>query len=277
MLQINATDPMEMQVLVSKKGTKVVTATNLHQVLDLPNHHFATNVRKWLNDIYEFRDGIRSPIRMRDYAVRKNKENPILDDYYLSVEFAKLIALNSRSKVKQKCAKWLYAMEDPAENAEVLTKDQVLAVMEITKAMGLVSCQEASERRHMEVYSERNGGNAGNWWKHRAEVLGYSLDHLRRKVKRLGKQLKGQSQRQLLMQVDKYEMVRAGVIDLFMAMGKNERYARKMGDLAKIFARELKVDIHDDRESGSAFTPQVNQQLVNEVKTVQRGGILGLW
>jgi len=37
------------------------------------------------------------------------------------------------------------------------------------------------------------------------------------------------------------------------------------------------VDIHDDRESGSAFTPQVNQQLVNEVKTVQRGGILGLW
>ena len=134
---------MELQLLVSKKGTKVVTATNLHMVLELPNHHYATNVRKWLNDIYEFKDGIRKPIRMTDYASRKNKDNPITDDYYISVELAKLITLNSRSKVKQKYAKWLFSLEDQVENAELLTKDQVLAVLELTRAMGLVSCQEA--------------------------------------------------------------------------------------------------------------------------------------
>ena len=35
----------------------------------------------------------------------------------------------------------------------------------------------------------------------------------------------------MLMQVDKYEMIRTGVIDLFIAMGKTERYARNLGDL----------------------------------------------
>lgn len=268
---------MELQVLVSKKGTKVVTATNLHQVLQLPNHHYATNVRKWFNDVYEFKDGIRKPVKLRDFADRKHNGTPLVDDYYLSVELAKLITLNSRSKVKQKYAKWLFSLEDQLENAELLTKEQVLAVLELTRAMGLVSCQEASERRHLELYAERNGGNASNWWQHRSEILGYSVDRLRDRMKQLGKSIKGKSQRHMLMHIDKYEMVRAGVIDLFMAMGKSDRYARNLGDLAKIFARELGVEIFDDRESADAFAPKVDPDLVNEVKAFERKGLLSLW
>ncbi len=268
---------MELQVLVSKKGTKVVTATNLHQVLQLPNHHYATNVRKWLNDVYEFKDGIRKPVKLRDFADRRNSGASIVDDYYLSVELAKLITLNSRSKVKQKYAKWLFSLEDQVENAELLTKEQVLAVLELTRAMGLVSCQEASERRHLEVYSERNGGKASNWWKHRSAVLGYSVDRLRERMKQVGKSIRGKSQRQMLMHVDKYEMIRTGVIDLFMALGKSDRYARNLGDLAKIFARELGVEIFDDRESADAFAPKVDPKLVHQVKAFERNGLLGLW
>ena len=268
---------MELQVLVSKKGTKVVLATNLHMVLELPNHHYTANVRKWLNDIYEFKDGIRKPVRLRDYANRRNRDNHIVDDYYLSVELAKLITLNSRSKVKQKYAKWLFSLEDQVENAELLTKDQVLAVLELTRAMGLVSCQEASERRHLEVYTDRNGGSASNWWKHRSEVLGYSMEKLRDKLRHVGRNIKGKSQRQMLMQVDKYEMIRTGIIDLFMALGKSERYARNLGDLAKIFAKELNVDIFDDRNDGSTFAPEVNENLVREVKSFERGNLLSLW
>jgi len=270
---------MELQILVSKKGTKVVTATNLHMVLELPNHHYATNVRRWLNDIYEFGDGIRKPVRLRDYATRRNKENPIVDDYYLSVELAKLITLNSRSRVKQKYANWLRSMEEKAANAELLTKEQIRAVLELTKAMGLVSCQEASERRHLEVYAARNGGKASNWWRHRAEVLGYSVETLREKFREVSRrQLRGKSRRQLLMQVDKYEMIRAGIIDLFMALGKSEAYARNVGDLAKLFAKECRVDVFDDRQPAAAnFAPQVNQQLVREVKTMETGGVLSLW
>ena len=92
---------MELEVLVSKKGTKVVRATNLHLALQLPNHQYATNIKKWINEVYEFKDDIRKPLRLKDFSKRVNKDNPIIDDYYISVALATLITLNSKSKVKQ--------------------------------------------------------------------------------------------------------------------------------------------------------------------------------
>ena len=270
---------MELQILTSKKGTKVVTATNLHYVLQLPNHHYAANVKKWLNDVYEFKDGIRKPVMLRDFAKRSVKDNPVLQDYYISVELAKLITLNSKSKVKQKYAKWLFSIEDRLENAELLSKDQVMAVLELTKAMGLMSCQEACERQHLKTYEERNSGSAANWWKHRSQILGYSVDRLKKKMKLLGKSSSGKSQRQMLQQLDKHEMVRTGVVDLFMAMGKNERYARNLGDLAKFFAKELKLDIVDDRKGNnlSFSSPNINPDLIHQLKAFKKEGVLALW
>jgi phage anti-repressor protein len=268
---------MKLQVLTSKKGTKVVTASNLHAVLQLANHHFAMNVKKWLNDVYEFRDGIRKPEKMRDFARRKIKDNPILDDYYISVELAKLITLNSRSKVKQKYAKWLYSIEDKAAQEGLLTYDQVVAVMELTKTLGLVSCQEACEQQHLKVYEDRNGGSANNWWSYRASILGYSIDRLKQKMQKAGVSVKGKSARKLLMKSDKYEMIRTGVIDLFMAMGKDDRFARSLGDLAKLFAKELQVEIFDDRGTLPAFSPKVNPEVVKQVKQLEKSGVLGVW
>ena len=47
----------DLQILVSKKGTKVVTATSLYMALQLPDQHYAANIKKWLTDVYEFKDG----------------------------------------------------------------------------------------------------------------------------------------------------------------------------------------------------------------------------
>lgn len=269
---------MELQILVSKKGTKVVTATNLHQVLQLADHHYAANVKKWLTDIYEFKDGIRKPIAMRDFAKRQLRDKHVLKDYYISVELAKMITLSSKSKVKHKYAKWLYLQEDKVEDANLISKDQVKAILELTKAMGLVSCQEACERQHLKTYEERNGGSPNNWWKHRSELLGYSTDRLRKKMKILGKPASGKSQRQMLMQVDKHEMVRTGVIDLFMAIGKSEHYARSLGDLAKFFAKELNINVQDDRSKmATALTPNTNIELINDLKAFNKQGVLSLW
>ncbi|MFQ5448331.1 MAG: hypothetical protein ACE5FF_15505 [Saprospiraceae bacterium] len=267
---------MELQILISKKGTKVVTASNLHVVLELPNQHYAANVRKWLNDVYEFRDGIRKPEGMKDYAKRPVKES-LLDDYYLSVELAKLITLNSKSKVKQKFATWLLNLEDQVENAELLTTGQVLSVLELAKVMGLVSCQAACEKQHLKTYEERNGGSPANWWNFRSNVLGYSSEQLKKAMKRAGKKVAGKSQRQMLMAVDKYEMVRTAVIDMFMAMGKPERYAKNLGDLAKVFAKELNVEIFDDRGTSANFIPTLNAELAQEVKNLDNRRYLQLW
>ena len=268
---------MELQVLISKKGTKVVTATDLYHVLQLPEQHYGTTVKKWIKEVYEFSDGIRRPEAMKDYAVRQRKATAVLKDYYLTVELAKMIALASKSKSKLKYAKWLQSLEDKNEKDALLTKDQVLAVMEITKAMGLISCQESSERQHLKTYEERNSGSAANWWRHRAQILGYSTQKLREQMKHKGKSGKDKSQRNMLMHLDKYEMVRTGVIDLFMAMGKSEGYAKYLGDIAKVFARELKVEIFDDRETVPALSPVVNPAIINEVKDLKKGEVLSLW
>ena len=268
---------MELQVLVSKKGTKVVRASELYQVLELQATQYVRNVKKWLNDVYEFRDGIRKPVKMQDFAGRPTSD-PLLEDYYFSIELAKLITLNSHSRVKQKYARYLFSLEDKVENAELLTKEQVVAVLEMAKAMGLVSCQTASQQRHLETYEQRNGGSAANWWQFRSRLLGYSPDELREKAEKTGKPAKGKSQRQLLMAMDKYEMIRSGVIDLFMGMGKSERYAKNLGDLAKLFAKELRVDIFDDRPGAApSFLPNVNSAVVQEIKGQERGALLALW
>lgn len=264
---------MELQILISKKGTKVVTASNLHQALQLLDHHYSMNVKKWMSDIFEFSDGIRKPVKMQDYAPRPIKDAPLIEDYFLSVEFAKLIVLRSKSKVKLKYAKWLQSLEAADEqHPDLLSHEQVLAVLDLVKVMTSVATQEEYERLHLKLYEQRNNGSASNWWHHRAQILGYSSEELREKVYQIGKQANGKSQRQLLMQVDKYEMIRIGVIDLFMVMDKSEAYARSMGDLAKTFARELQVEIKDDRHAErNLFAPfDDNLQVVHDLKAVER-------
>lgn len=256
---------MELQVLISKKGTKVVTASNLHLALQLNNDHYMTNSKRWLSDIYEFSDGIRRPEKLKDYAPRKLKDQPIMDDYYLSIELAKLITLKSKSKVKHKYAKWLFSMEDKMENGELLTKEQVLSAMELAKAMRLMSNQISSERNHLKKYKQKNGDAANNWWKYRESVLGYSAGELKNRFRLIGENEQGKSQRQMLFKLDKYETIRTGVIDFLMSMGKSNQYACKMGDLAKAFAQEMQLEIYDDRKGDTIFSATVNTNLLEEL------------
>ncbi len=98
---------MELKILESKKGTKVVTASNLHLALGLPNHSYGVNLRRWLRDTYEFSDGIRRPVELRDFGRRPSPISQPVDDYYLSLELAKLISLRTNSKEKLRYARFL--------------------------------------------------------------------------------------------------------------------------------------------------------------------------
>ncbi len=77
----------QLEVFESKKGTKVVAASNLHATLKLPV-------------------SIRRPQPYRDYAKRPRPGEP-LEDFYLTLELAKLIALRTNSKEKLKYARLL--------------------------------------------------------------------------------------------------------------------------------------------------------------------------
>lgn len=261
---------MELEVLVSNKGTKVITATHLYQLLELPVHHYGVLIRRWLKDVYAFRDGIRRAVVMKDYAPRKQKEPQMVEDFYLSLELAKLIALHSRSKVKMKYARRLQELEQEEGSANNLTKEELTGLLELTKAMCLRSCQEAAEQRHLNLFKGRNGGSAANWWTYRAHLLGYAAESLRDQMNAAGMNPKGKTQRQMLQYTDPYELIRTGVIDHFMALGKQKDYARNMGDLSKSLAREMKLGLFDDRLAGNIFAPEINLELVQQVKAMQQ-------
>lgn len=266
---------MEIEVLTSKKGTKVVTATNLYAALQLPRSSYYKQVKRWLKDVYEFQDGIRRPKPMVDFA-KRNVENSPVDDYYLSTEFAKQICLKSTSKFKRKFANELSSLEDRPSTADQLSIDQVLTVLELTKVMGLTSCQAATERGHMKRFLEDNGSAAG-WWDYRSKILGYSPGSVKEMARRALPNAEKQSQKDLLLQLDKYETIRTGVIDLFMALGKHVKYAQKMGDLAKSLARKMEIEVWDDRKTEVAFTATLNEQLVHEIRELKPEKALRLW
>jgi len=94
----------------------------------------------------------------------------------------------------------------------------------------------------------------------------------------IGKTYKGKNIRQMLMKLDKYEVIRMAVIDLFLALGKDEKYAKNIGDLAKFFAKELQVEIWDDRHAAINFASnKVNIDLVQQIKNFNKGGYLSMW
>lgn len=268
---------MELQILVSKKGTKVVTASNLYQALELPTAQYARLVRRGLEDVYEFRDGLRRPVSMQDFAPRPVKDS-LVKDYYFSLELARQWALRTNSKHKAKYARLLLEQDEKAEHGELLSREQLLQVLDLTRVMGLISCQVAAERQHMALYESRNGGDASNWWAHREELTGLRLAELRREVERRGKSSVGKSMRQMLILVDRYEMIRLAIIDLFMAMGKSDRFARSMGDFSKVMAAELEVPILDDRKAlPNAFLPPVDVELARDIQGMDPARLRSLW
>jgi hypothetical protein len=98
---------MELEIMQSRKGTKVVAASQLYTALGLPHLQYATTIRQWLRDLYEFSDGgIRKPQPLRDFAKRPRPNEPV-EDFYITLELAKLVALRSKSKVKLRYARLL--------------------------------------------------------------------------------------------------------------------------------------------------------------------------
>ena len=140
---------MDINIHISKKGTRVVKASELHRALGLNDNHYQTNVRHWLKDIYQFSDGIRRPEGMKDFARDPRSKGKVVPEYYLCHEFGKLIALSSKSKVKQSVATRLSKEEDVYPEHVQLSVTETLELLEQVKALARISCQKAAESRHL--------------------------------------------------------------------------------------------------------------------------------
>lgn len=267
---------MDLSIFQSSKGTKVVLASNLYEVLQLPVHLYNSQIKNWLSDVYNFEDEIRPAQLLKDYSEKKNQLSK-RKDYYLSLELAGMITLRSQSPVKLKLARLIHKWQkNGALTKNKFTKDQVIAVLELTKVMGLVSCQEAIEQK-LQTALFSNPDQYRKWWRFRAGLLGYTVNELQEKMIQIGQSYKGKNLKQMLLKVDKYEIVRMAVIELFMALGNSKAYATDMGDMAKVFAKEIGVEIRDDRKDSLVLTPQrANPELIKQLRAFSRQGTLAL-
>ena len=125
----------------------------------------------------------------------------------------------------------LYKMHD---TGLAFSSDQICALIDISKAMTLVSIQKEVERKHFDIYNDKY-----TWYQYRANLLGYNTDDVIRAMQLINK--KHKSIRTSLIRLDANELVRVGVIDFFRTMGKTEEYSVNVGNLCKGIAGKMEL------------------------------------
>ena len=260
---------MELRILTSKKGTKVVKASELHRALGLNDNHYQANVRHWIKDVYEFTDGIRKPQTMRDYARDPKCKGNVIKEYYFQLEFAKLVALASKSKVKQAVATKLSKEADAYPEHVQLSTAQTLELIEQVKAMARMTCQKAAETRHLAHYTRKRG--SGDYWNHfrREQIVGCTMAELKEQLEIRDIKVSAKSElRDLIALFDPYDVFRIGIIDHYAAQGNSIPYAQQLGNLAKELAKQLRLELVDDRKGDLLFAPVADAEVVQRLQRV---------
>ncbi|MBB4078356.1 hypothetical protein GGR28_000969 [Lewinella aquimaris] len=258
---------MDLTIRVSKKGTRVVKASELHRALGLADHHYQANVRVWIKDVYQFADGIRKPVGMQDYARSTNTKTDVVHEYYFNLELARLVALATKSKVKQAIATKLSKEEQVYPEHVQLTAEQTMELLEQTKAMTRFSCQAAAEERHLKQYTRRTG-SADYWNRYRVDnVVKITVDELRAKLRDRNIPFnRNHRVRELLMRFDPVECIRVGIVDHYAAQGYSIPYALELGKLARELANTMRLEVTDDRQGEGLFTTPADVELIRQLQ-----------
>jgi hypothetical protein len=240
-----------------------IDSIELHnEVLKLDRSNYSKTVKSWFNKDYLFKNEsiIRKPIEEKDFSYLGTKSTggrPI-QCFTLSLDLCKLIAINSESKFKKEFVQWLLSLENQHETGLAFTSEQVISLIDLSKAMCLVSIQKEVERKHFDLYAQPQ-----TWWNYRAALLGYSKDSLIEAMKAVNK--KHNSTRESLLKLDANELIRTGVIDFMLALGKSQEYAKNVGGLCYDMASKMELGklIWDDTKPDSLG---INKPFCNTIK-----------
>lgn len=259
---------MNLPILTSKKGTRVIKSSQLHRELGLNDSHYQANVKYWLSDVYQFHDGIRKPAAMTDFARAKGSADGLVREYYFSLELARLITLASKSKLKQAVANKLAREEEAFPQTVKLDASALLSLLEQTKAMTRVSCQLAAEQRHRAAYQRINGSMS--YWNHyRAELIGHRKEDIFLQLIEQGSSVsKRATLRDLLLRQDGTELIRIGLIDLYVAQGHPLPYAQQIGRIGKRLAEQMQLEVTDDSQGEMLFATPVDAATLAGIRGV---------
>jgi phage anti-repressor protein len=182
---------------------------------------------------------------------------PVID-YLLKRDAAITVIVMSGGQFAKDLRKKVIELYNQHETGLAFTSEQVISLIDLSKAMCLVSIQKEVERKHFALYAQPQ-----TWWNYRAALLGYSKDSLIEAMKAVNK--KHNSTRESLLKLDANELIRTGVIDFMLALGKSQEYAKNVGGLCYDMASKMELGklIWDDTKPDSLG---INKHFCNTVK-----------
>jgi phage anti-repressor protein len=201
----------------------------------------------------------------KDYSLHKNVQrvNGITNevhDWAVQIDMAKNIAMIQRSDRGKAIREYLLNLDKRVQEGHLLNHAQISVLLEICKVLGFFTIQKFFENEHFEMKEKPAG-----WWDYRSKLLGYTTNDLKEIIEALGKKYK--NQRQALMHIDRYELIRMAAVDMFIAMGKSAAYAQNVGHFVKTIAKEIKPEIYDDSNTSIDFKTPEQQIILEELKS----------
>lgn len=179
-------------------------------------------------------------------------------DYLLVRDAALTVIMMSGGQFASKLRKQVIELYNQHDTGLAFTAQQVEALIDLSRAMTLISIQKEVEQKHFAIYNDKY-----TWYEYRAALLGYGTKDVIDAMQKVNK--KHTSIRKSLIQLDANELIRTGVIDFMIALGKNNEYAINVGNLCKSIASKMKLGniIWDDTKPNPL---KINQYQIEERK-----------
>jgi phage anti-repressor protein len=235
--------------LIKKENQLYVSARDLHRELGVK--------RKFANWIVESveRAELKANTDFITIMLQSTGGRPSIE-YQLTRDSALTITMMSGGKFANSLRKKVIDLYNQSETGLSFTAQQIDSLMDLSRAMTLISIQKEVESKHFALYNDKY-----SWYTYRASLLGYNTNDVITAMQKVNK--KHRSIRSSLALLDSNELIRVGVIDFMIAMGKTNEYATNVGNLCKSMAKKMKLGsiIWDDTKENPL---QINHTEVTE-------------
>lgn len=253
-----------INIYYSQKGTPYVWASALHQELEI-----GTKLSTWFPRMidYGFIENEDFSSHTKNVPTTNGMEKT-KNDWAVRLDMAKHIAMLQRTEKGKIIRQQLIDLDKKINTGNFISKQQLTAMFDICNVLGYFSIQKYAERKHFDFFNNKN-----EWWQYRAKIMGVTAKDLKELVEGIGK--KYTSQRQSLMKIDKFELVKVCMIDLLMALGRTEEYAKNMADFAKQIAERTNPQIYNDIGMTLDFKSPNEKEIIGKIKDSRSSLLLG--
>jgi len=247
--------------LVKKDNGFLISAIELHKALGIKRKYSI-----WIKESID-RAGLDCKSDFITLLLESTGGRPTTD-YLLIRDAALAIIMMSGGRFAKDLRKKVIELYNQHDTGLAFTAQQIESLIDLSRAMTLVSIQKEVEKKHFEIYNDKY-----SWYQYRAALLGYNTDDLIIAMRLVNK--KHHSIRASLMQLDSNELIRTGIIDFMIALGKTKEYATNVGNLCKSIAEKTKLGniIWDDTKENPL---QLNRGEINDRKCLFANSIKSL-